>query len=124
MNISAAGNLHHLRHVIARVRDDHIGEARKLADDAAIAQVDPIMSSRDWKFAGQFMKKNQQAPRGIFCLPSGEARRKPYWTTVTMIGPPRVMQKNIRATRALERAGKVDGLGVEFGDRAMIEDGG
>jgi hypothetical protein len=33
------------------------------------------------------------------------------------------MQKNIRATRALERAGKLDGLGVEFGDRAMIENG-
>src|ERR1700726_3146161 len=123
MNISAAGNLHHLRHVITCVGDDHIGEARKFADDAPVAQVDPIMSRRDWKLAGQFMKKNQQASRRIFCLPFGEDRRKPYWATVTMIGPPRVMQKNIRATRGLERAGKVGSLGVEFGDRAMIERG-
>src|SRR5207237_10194282 len=124
MNIGAAGNLQNLCHVIARVRDDHIGESRKFTDDAAVAQVDPILSRRDWKFAGQFMKKNQQASRGIFCLPFGEDRRKPYWTTVTMIGPPRVMQKNIRATRALERTGKVGGFGVEFGAREMTEAGG
>ena len=124
MNISAARNLLDLCHVVARVRDDGIGEGCKFADDAAVAQVDPIMSRCDWKLAGQFVEKNQQASGGIFCLPLGEHRRKPKWATETMIRPARVMQKNIGVANVLERARKFAGLGVEFGDRAMMKGSG
>ena len=41
-----------------------------------------------------------------------------------MIRPARVMQKNIGVTNALERARKFAGLGVELGNRAMMEGSG